>query len=150
MPNVRRRSRSKSRRSRSKSRCPRGMIMRKGYTRKGRSLGKRVRVAPVCIKDLGKPGKGPKLWTVRKGLLGRYGYKLDESALKRHKALTKAVRNESYATVIRQLNAVRNYTKLSQPANSRKYTADMRYVQNTLSRFSRSKSRKRSRRRSKK
>lgn len=128
-------------RSRSRSRsCPRGMIRRKSYSRRSRS-GKRTRVKSACIRDLGKPGRGPKLWTVKKGVLGKYGYKLEKPAVTRRNALKRAVKGESYATVIRQLNAVRNYTKLSQPQNSKKYTADMKYLQRTM----RSKSRRRSR-----
>ena len=123
--------------SRSRS-CPRGMIRRKSYSRRSRS-GKRTRVKSACIRDLGKPGRGPKLWTVKKGVLGKYGYKLDKPAITRRNALKRAVKGESYATVIRQLNAVRNYTKLSQPQNSKKYTADMKYLQRTM----RSRSRRR-------
>ena len=37
--------------------CPKGKILRKGYTTK-----KGVKVEPKCIKDQGKPGKGPKIF----------------------------------------------------------------------------------------
>ena len=149
MPKSRSRSKRRTKVSRRRSRsCPKGQILRKAYTRRSRS-GSRVRVPATCIKDLGTIGHGEKLWTVKEGLLGKYGYHLHDLASKRHNALRKAVKNESYATVIRQLNAVRNYTHRSYPANSKKYGADIKWVQNNLKQYSlssRSRSRRRSRR----
>lgn len=129
---------------RRKGSCPPGQIMRSGYTRRNR---KRTRVPPTCIKDLGAPGKGPKLWTVTPGLLGHYGYKLDESAQKRRAALKRSVMNDGYATTIRRLLAVSNWVHRSQPANYKKYRADMEWVESNLGGYSRTARRSKSRRR---
>ena len=66
--------------------CKRGEILRKGYTRKAytRADGtkvKEVRVKASCINDKGNKGKGPKLFTLRKGTLSQHGYSLDKKAL---------------------------------------------------------------------
>lgn len=123
---------SKRGRSRSKSRCPKGQILRKGYcaTRKRSGSRKKVTycVKPTCIKDLGKPGKGPKLWSVTPGLLGKYGYTLKKLAEPRRKTLKRAVRAEGYNEIIKRLVAVSNYVKLSQPGNYRKYRGDIEWL----------------------
>ena len=131
--------------------CKPGYIRRKAYSRRSRSRSrsnKRVKVRSTCIKDLGLPGHGPKLWDVKKGVLGKYGYRLKDLRHDRYKSLDKAVKSEGYATVVRQLNAVRNYTHRSQPINSGKYNRDLKYVQKTFGSRSRSRSRSRNKKRS--
>lgn len=145
MARSRKRSRS---RSRGRGGCPPGQIRRKGYSYKRR--GKTVRVKSTCIKDVGLPGKGPKLWTVTPGLLRQYGYDLDVSAAKRHEALRKSVRHDGYATTIRRLNAIANYVHRSQPHNYTKYRGDMKWIQEHLRGYSLSARRRKSRSKSKK
>lgn len=130
-------------RKRSRS-CKSGQILRKSYSRRSRSGSGRVRVKSTCIKDLGRPGHGPKLWSVTPGLLGKYGYHAHSSNKSRATSLKKAVRSAGYATTIRRLNAVKNYTSRSQPANSRIYAHDIKYVQDNLSNYSKSKRSRRS------
>lgn len=138
------------RRSSSKSRggCPSGQIRRKGYSYV--RDGKRVRVPSTCIKDRGKPGKGPKVIPpLKKGALEKFGYHTDESADKRHKALAKSVKKVGYAETIRRLNAVRVLNKNTNPSLSRLFTRDMHWVQDNMKSYSKSRSRSRRRSRSK-
>lgn len=107
--------------------CPSGKIFRKAYvTKTGR------KVSGSCIKDRGLPGKGKRLFTLRKGTLGRYGYKTKFSASDRHAALRKAVAGESYATVVRKLNAVSILQKRTNPKVYNILRSDMAWVQNNL------------------
>ena len=100
--------------NKNRNECPKGYIMRKGYTRKYRTSlatsGFTVRrkgklytvrpkkntiyVPPGCIKDRGLPGKGPKegegIGKLRKGDLIKYGYQYRLSDALREKALKKA------------------------------------------------------------
>lgn len=104
--------------------CPRGQIMRRGYTtRRG------VRVKPVCIRDRGKPGKGERLFVLRRGSLRKHGYSAKKSDVARHRALARAVRAEGYTPVIRKLNAVSILQMNTNPAVSKKMRRDMEYVQ---------------------
>ena len=59
------------------------IIHRKGYTYKKR--------------DLGKPGKGPKVIPIKKGKLSKFGYSTKKSDRARHRALKKAI--EEYGTL---------------------------------------------------
>jgi len=99
-------------------RCPRGMIMRKGGG---------------CIKDLGLPGKGPKLFELRKGTLSQFGYEASKSKLARHRALMKAARGgESPLSIFRKLNALMILTKRTNPKLSQLYKEDRDYVKEKL------------------
>lgn len=109
------------------SSCPRGEIFRKAYVKKNGT-----RVAGKCIKDQGKPGKGKRLFTLRKGTLGRYGYKTKFSTGARHEALRKAVAGESYAAVVRKLNAVSILQRNTNPSVYKILRSDMAWVQKNL------------------
>jgi len=96
---------------------------RKGYARKAyvKKSGSKVRgsyvdrakVGASCVKDRGKPGKGPKtlpeIGEVR--LLRRYGYKLHNAAPKRQAAIKEAMEKENALKVYRHLVLIRNYTE---------------------------------------
>lgn len=69
-----------------------------------------------------------KWFKVEKRGLSQYGYNPKESAQKRHSALNKAVKSGTAMAIFRRLQAIANVTKRSQPANSKKYLADARYV----------------------
>ena len=131
----RRRSPRKASRSRRRS-CPRGHILRKGYTRKAyvRADGTRVkavRVKAECIKGRGAhpSRKGPKVIPkLRKGELKEFGYFASEPVSKRHRALTKAVGAYGATSVFRKLNAVMVLTKNTSPSSSAKFRADRNWV----------------------
>lgn len=85
--------------------CAKGQILRVGYTtRKG------VKVKPTCIKDRGKPGKGPKTLPDTSGdlHLTDYGYKTALAASTRRAALRRASQAEGTLAVLRHLNLIRN------------------------------------------
>lgn len=117
-----------------KKKCPKGKIMRKKYIRKKYTTvtGAKVRKTTVkesCIKDRGKPGKGPKTLPPidDKPDLKQYGYSLSISSENRRKALRKAAREEGILPILRRVNLIRNYTK-SVPHNYAKLSKDVDYL----------------------
>lgn len=133
--------------------CPRGMIKRKGYTRRystgirrrgytvRRRTGTKYRVYPekssmvvesACITNRGLPGKGPRegkgIGKLEKGKLSRYGYSYHESREKRHEALRKAVRVYTALDVFHKLDAVMKYTMRTVPQASRVFEEDRNWV----------------------
>lgn len=83
--------------------CPSGKVLRKGtyvepFTRKDSVKIKGFYRAPVCVKDLGLPGKGKTLiGPLVKGSLGEFGYKnvKDLSVSQRHSSLNKFVKHHA-------------------------------------------------------
>lgn len=120
------------RRSRSSS-CPPGMIRRKGYTRRSKS-GKRTRTLSTCIKDQGYPGKGKKIFTLKKGELTQFGYETFASPESRHRALKKSVEAVGYKPTVLRLNALRVLEK-NRPFLHKRYTDDMKWVQDHMGNF---------------
>lgn len=112
-----------------------GTILRSGYVRKAytRSDGVRVKRAVVPatrITDRGLPGKGPKVIpTLKKGVLGKYGYTSRKSAVKRHSALKRAESGESYKRVIDQLVAVRTLNRNTNPRTAKVFNSDIKWMQ---------------------
>jgi len=149
---VRRKSPSKT--SRSRRRCPRGQILRKGYTRKAytRKDGTRVKAVRVkanCILDKGLPGKGPKVIPkLRKGLLTQYGYHATDTVAKRHLALDKAVKAYGGASVIRKLNAIYVLNRNTNPSMAAKFKVDRNWVSKKYASMKRRSPRKSTRRKS--
>lgn len=106
--------------------CPRGQILRKAYiTKKG------SKVSAKCIKDRGLPGKGKRLFTLRRGMLGKYGYNTKISDRARRTALRKAVSGEEYATIVRRLNALSILQKNTNPRVYKILRSDMEWMKNT-------------------
>jgi hypothetical protein len=101
-----------------RKRCPKGKILRKGYTTK-----KGVKVKPTCVKDMGKPGKGKKLFTLKKGELGKFGYAIKNNQDTRRKKFT-------YASLVHKLNALSILFKNTAPQYYKKLRSDMKWVQN--------------------
>lgn len=97
--------------------CPKGEILRKGYSRKVHT-GKTIKVPPTCINDRGKPGKGPKtLPDLDEDYhLGDFGYSTKKSETARRKALRDASEDWGAKTVLRRLNLIRNKTAREEPA----------------------------------
>ena len=110
--------------------CPRGQILRKGFTREAftRSDGTRIkatRVKPGCIKDRGEPGKGPKtLPTPVEGSLE--GWKKDMPRKKRHALLKRLTKKENCRSVIGRLTLLRNIS--DDPATDRVAEADAKWL----------------------
>ena len=110
----------------SKDKCKKGQILKKGYTTK-----KGTKVSPTCVKDMGKPGKSPVIFTIPKkdeGLLGDYGYELKISHEKRVKAIKKSIKINGELKVLRYLNAIRTLNK-SNERYFNKLDKDVKWVQ---------------------
>ena len=90
------------------------VVKRKGYTYKR--------------KDVGKPGKGPKLIKIKKGKLVKYGYSTKKPASARRRALAKAVKAYGAATVWRMLHAQVILRKRTQKKVRRKFEVDRDWV----------------------
>lgn len=112
-------------------------IWRKGYSRRAytKADGTRVkakRVSGTWIVDRGKPGKGPKLITIKADdSLKKYGYGLAKTAVQRHTALNKARKKYGYATTVRKVNALSILLKNTSPANAARAKSDVRYLERT-------------------
>ena len=106
--------------------CKRGQIKRRAFTRKNGT-----RVSATCVRDMGKPGKGKKLFTLKKGDLSKYGYPLKANEASRHRTLGKARKHFSYATLIRKLNALAILHRNTHPKYASRARSDMKYLRNT-------------------
>lgn len=116
--------------------CPGGKIRRKGsvvkgYTRKDGVYVKGSKRSSTCIPDKGVKGKTSKsskvLPKLKKGGLAKYGLKdlEDMTVADRMKGYERAVKKEGYASIVRRLNVLANYTKKSNPKFSKLVKADM-------------------------
>ena len=114
--------------------CPKGQILRKGYSRKSyrRSSGKRVkgsRVPSSCIRDIGSRGKGKKIFKdLRVGSLTKHGYNLSKKSSSRRTSLKKAVKEYGTSSVIKKLNVLNLYNKRKSPEIVKKVQGDMKFV----------------------
>lgn len=93
-------------------------VHRKGYHRKAyvRKSGAKVKAAYVPpttykIEDIGAPGRGKKVFKVRKGLLKKVGYSTHLPDEERHRALRKADKLYGSVRLWRMLNAQLVYRK---------------------------------------
>ncbi len=90
-------------------------IRRKGYTYRRR--------------DVGKPGKGPKLIVIKKpGALRKHGYSIKKSRLARRKALTRAIEEYGALSVFRKLVAQYVFRKNYNPKAAKIFKADADWV----------------------
>lgn len=134
--------------------CPKGYILRKGYTRKFRPSVKAtgftvrrkgtvytvrpkantIKVPAACIKDRGLPGKGPRegegIGKLRKGELIKYGYQYRLSDSLRQSALKKAIKRYGPLAVYRKLDAVAKLSLRTAPDASTVFTRDRNWVRN--------------------
>lgn len=132
--------------------CPKGYIMRRGYTRKFRPSVKStgftvrrkgtvytvrpkantIRVPPSCIKNRGLPGKGPRegegIGKLRKGELIKYGYQYRLSDSLRQAALKKAIKRFGPLSVYRKLDAVAKLSLRTAPDASKIFSRDRDWV----------------------
>jgi hypothetical protein len=117
--------------------CPPGKIQRAAYTatRRAKGLfgklrGKRYTVKASCIKNKGKPGKGPKvIGLMKEGELTAMGYSAQDPAGHRHAALDRAVSHYGKLSTLHKVNAIAVLTKRTAPSRSRTYTTDVHYIQ---------------------
>jgi hypothetical protein len=93
---------------------PRQVVERRGYTVKRR--------------DVGAPGRGRKLFEIRRGLLLKHGYSTRLPAEKRHRALDRAVREYGAARVWRMLHAQVILRKRTQPEIREVFARDRDYI----------------------
>lgn len=107
-----------------RKKCPKGEIRIQSYTTK-----RGTKVKSYCKKDLGKPGKGKKLFTLKKGELSKYGCHLTKPRQERQNALKKAMKKFDRNTMIRKLNALSILQKNTNPNYSRKAKTDMTFIQ---------------------
>lgn len=132
--------------------CPKGYIMRRGYTRRFRPSVKAtgftvrrkgtvftvhpkantIRVPASCIKNRGLPGKGPLegegIGKLRKGELIKYGYQYRLSDSLRHAALKKAIKRFGALSVFRKLDAVAKLSLRTAPDASEIFTKDRNWI----------------------
>ena len=133
--------------------CPKGHILRRGYTRKFRPSVKAsgftvrrkgtvytvrptantIRVPAACIQDRGLPGKGPKegegIGKLRKGELIKYGYQYRLSDSLRQAALKRAIKRFGALSVYRKLDAVAKLSLRTAPDASKIFSRDRSWVQ---------------------
>ena len=133
--------------------CPKGYILRRGYTRKFRpniqregftvrrkgrlytvKPKKETTIVPAgCIRNRGLPGKGPKegegIGKLRKGELIKYGYSYRLSDSARHKALDNAVKAYGALSVYRKLDAVAKLSLRTAPDASAIFAKDRIWIE---------------------
>jgi hypothetical protein len=90
-----------------------GTSKHKSYVRRQKSGSYRVKASK--IKDRGLPGKGPKLWSVKKGGLGNYGYSTKDGQTTRRAALKRGIQKEGPNVIQKRLVAIANYNKRTSP-----------------------------------
>jgi hypothetical protein len=106
------------------NKCGKGKIVIHSYkTKNGKTIKKH------CRKDMGNPGKGKKLFTLKKGDLIKYGYSLKNNAIERINSLNKAFITIPKNTLIRKLNAISILHKNTSPLYSKRAKNDMRFIQ---------------------
>lgn len=135
--------------------CPPGQIERKAYVRKYttavRERGFTVRrasgttykvypkaqaalVGPKCVKDEGKPGKGPQaIGPLRKGELAKHGYGFRKPERERHGALRRAILTYGALGVYRKLDAVAKLMERSAPEAAKVFGKDRNWVRGHFS-----------------
>lgn len=97
------------------------------YRRRGKTVKRRGYT--YRRKDLGKPGKGPKLIVIKeKGALRKHGYSVKKGEAARHRALASAIREYGALSVYRKLNAQYVFRKNYDPENAARFKADMEWV----------------------
>lgn len=99
------------------------MIRRKGYVRKD---GTRVKSTRYNAKNLGRKGRGPKIFTLKPG--GLPGYHGRNSTAKRRAALRRILMNTPEQTVWHRVHALAILTKRTHPNLSRMYARNARYI----------------------
>lgn len=102
------------------------LIKRKSYVR---SDGTRVKATSYTTKNRGRKGRGPKLFTLKKGGLSRYGYSTSATTASRHLALSKAIsRGVPGLTLSRRIGALATLLKRTNPKLSKRLRRNQMWV----------------------
>ena len=102
------------------------LIKRRSYVR---SDGTHVKAASYRTSNKGKPGRGPKLFKLRKGGLSQYGYMVRSGLAERHAALTRAIaQGVPGLTLSRRLGALATLLKRTNPMLSKRLRRNQRWV----------------------
>lgn len=102
------------------------LIRRRSYVR---SDGVRVKATSYTTKNRGRPGRGPKLFKLKKGGLSQYGYKTMSSTSMRHAALSRAIsRGVPGLTLSHRLGALATLLKRTNPMLSKRLRRNQRWV----------------------
>ena len=90
-------------------------------------------IQAACIKNVGKPSKGPKLFgPLKKGELAKHGYSFRRGEAERRAALKRALNEYGALGVFRKLNAVEKLTKRAAPAASSVFRKDRNWVRSSF------------------
>jgi len=130
--------------------CPKGYILRSGYTRKFRPSVKAsgftvrrkgttytvrpkantIKVNASCVKNRGLPGKGvgEGIGKLRKGDMIKYGYQYRLSDSLRQTALKKAIKRYGALSVYRKLDAVAKLSVKTAPDASKIFVRDRNWI----------------------
>ena len=122
----------------SKTKCKKGTILRKGSVKKAHtrktSSGKKVsvkqsRMPSTCVKDIGAPGKGPKILPALGDEihLSKFGYSLKEKKQERQKSLKKASKKHGTLKVLKRTNLIANYSQWNEE-NYKKLRQDVEFL----------------------
>lgn len=111
------RSRSRSRKRRSRKRSRSHSARRASYRPTGARRTRRSRSRSLV-----------RIGPLRKGTLGKYGYKVRYSTQQRHDSLKRAALSEGYLPIFRKLIAVSTLQKNRNPAVSHAMRADAEWV----------------------
>ncbi len=102
------------------------LIRRKSYVR---TDGTRVKASSFHIKNLGKRGRGPKIFTLKKGGLVEYGYRPRFPLQQRHMALSSAIaRGVPSLTLSRRIGALATLLKRTSPKISKSLRRNQLWV----------------------
>jgi hypothetical protein len=134
--------------------CPKGFILRSGYTRKFRPSVKAsgftvrrkgttytvrpkvntIKVNASCVKNRGLPGKGvgEGIGKLRKGEMIKYGYQYRLSDSLRQTALKKAIKRYGALSVYRKLDAVGKLSVRTAPDASKIFVRDRNWVKDNF------------------
>jgi hypothetical protein len=134
--------------------CPKGFILRSGYTRKIRPSIKAsgftvrrkgttyivrpkvntIKVNASCIKNRGLPGKGvgEGIGKLRKGEMIKYGYQYRLSDSLRQTALKKAIKRYGALAVYRKLDAVAKLSVRTAPDASKIFVRDRSWIKDNF------------------
>ena len=108
------------------------LVKRKSYVR---SDGTRVKATSYRTKNRGKPGRGPKIFKLKKGGLSRYGYRTVSPISMRHRALSAAIsRGVSSLTLSRRIGALATLLKRTNPHLSRSLRRNQMWLGRSRSR----------------
>jgi hypothetical protein len=134
--------------------CPKGFILRSGYTRKFRPSVKAsgftvrrkgttytvrpkvntIKVNASCVKNRGLPGKGvgEGIGKLRKGEMIKYGYQYRLSDSLRQTAIKKAIKRYGALSVYRKLDAVGKLSVRTAPDASKIFVRDRNWVKDNF------------------